>query len=116
MAKKRMLVLGIIMNCAGTEKSFISFAQNINYDEWEVDLMLAHRTGQLIDSLPKEVNIIDYPDRNIADMFLLSSKNAVKTIWSCFIRHNPLTAFEVLPYFVKLILNPKKRADTATRM
>jgi len=116
LAKKRMLVLGIIMNCAGTEKSFISFAQNINCDEWEVDLMLAHRTGQLIDSLPKEINIIDFPDRDIADMFLLSSKNAVKTIWNCFIRHNPLTAFEVLPYFVKLILNPKKRADTATRM
>lgn len=114
--KKKLLVIGIIMNCAGTEKSFLSFAQNLDYDKWDVDLMLARRTGALIGDIPEQVNIIDMPDPELADMFLLTGKNAAATIWKCFGSRNPLIMLEVLPYFLKIIFMPKKRANTATRL
>lgn len=114
--KKKLLIVGIIMNCAGTEKSFLSFASCLDYSRYDVDLLLVKRTGKLYDSIPKEINVIELPDREYADMFLLSGKNSVKTIWNCFCKKNPFILLEVLPYFVNIILNPKKRADIATRL
>lgn len=115
-SKKKLLIIGIIMNCAGTEKSFLSFAQNLDYDRYDVDLLLARRTGELYGSIPKEINIIELPDSEYADMFLLTGKNAFRTIWNCFCRKNPFVIFEILPYFIKIILNPGKRSDVATRL
>lgn len=114
--KKKLLIVGIIMNCAGTEKSFLSFASCLDYSRYDVDLLLAKRTGELYDSIPKEINVIELPDREYADMFLLSGKNAMKTIWNCFCRKNPFVLIEVLPFFIQIILYPKKRADIATRL
>ncbi len=114
--KKKLLVLGITMNCAGSEKSFISFANTLDYNLFDVTLLLVKKQGELLPQIPPQVNVILLPDQIHADMFLLSKKNAYKTIWKCFIKYNPLIFFEVLPYFVKIILNPKKRADTATRL
>ncbi len=114
--KKKLLIIGIIMNCAGTEKSFLSFASCLDYSHFDVDLLLVKRNGELYDSIPKEINVLELPDREYADMFLLSGKNSVKTIWNCFCKKNPFILFEVLPFFVKILLNPKKRADIATRL
>ncbi len=114
--KKKLLIIGIIMNCAGTEKSFLSFASCLDYTRYEVDLLLAKKTGSLYHHIPKEINIIDFPDSDYADMFLLSGKNSVKTIWNCFCKKNPLVLFEILPYFFNIIFNPHKRSDIATRL
>jgi glycosyltransferase involved in cell wall biosynthesis len=114
--KKKLLIIGIIMNFAGTEKSFLSFADCLDYNKYDVDLMLAKRTGELYSSIPKEINIIEIPDSEYVDMFLLTGKNAFRTIWNCFCKKNPFVIFEILPYFIKILLNPKKRADTATRL
>lgn len=104
------------MNCGGTEKSFLSFASCLDYTRYDVDLLLVKRTGELYGSIPKEINIIEMPDSQYADMFLLSGKNAMKTIWNCFCKKNPLMLFVVLPYLVKIIVNPKQRADIANRL
>lgn len=114
--KKKLLIIGIIMNCAGTEKSFLSFAQHLDYDKWDVDLLLAHKTGSLMNDIPSQINVLEIPDRELADMFLLSGKNAAKTIWNCFGRHNPFIMLEVLPYFLKILFKPSTRSETATRM
>lgn len=114
--KKKLLIIGIIMNCAGTEKSFLSFANNLDYTRFDVDLLLVKRTGELYGSIPKEINIIELPDREYADMFLLSGKNAAKTIWNCFCKKNPTLLIEVLPFFLKILLKPEKRAFLATRL
>ncbi|MHB1152751.1 MAG: glycosyltransferase [Eubacteriales bacterium] len=114
--KKKLLIIGIIMNCAGTEKSFLSFASCLDYSRFDVDLLLVKRYGELYDSIPKEINVLELPDREYADMFLLSGKNSVKTIWNCFCKKNPLILLEVLPFFIKILLNPKKRSDIATRL
>ena len=112
--KIKLLVIGIYMNSAGTEKSFISFANCIDYDKYDVDLLLAKKEGTLLDMIPKQVNVIEMEE--YGDFFLMSGKNAMKTMTDCFVKKNPLALLQILPYFLKIIFNPAKKAFTATRM
>ena len=112
--KIKMLVIGIYMNSAGTEKSFISFANCLDYDKYEVDLLLAKKEGVLLELIPPQVNVIEMEE--YGDFFLMSGANAAKTMMDCFVRKNPAALFQILPYFLKIIFNPKKKAYPATRM
>ena len=115
MKKTKMLVVGITMNCAGTEKSFLSFLSCLDFRRYDVTLLLAKREGLLLDQLPTEVKIEVM--EKYGDMFLLSGKNAVKTLFDCFVKKNPLTLFEIFPYFIKtLFTKGEKRSSTATKM
>ena len=55
--KIKMLVVGITMNCAGTEKSFLSFLSCLDFERFDVTLLLAKREGLLLDQLPPEVRV-----------------------------------------------------------
>ncbi len=112
--KKKILFIGITMNCAGSEKSFLSFVNTLDPEKFEVDLLLAKREGLFLEQIPSYVNVIEM--ENYGEHFLLSGKNAVSCIWNTFIKKNPLSAFTVLPYFIKLVLCPKQRESTATKM
>lgn len=115
MKKTKMLVVGITMNCAGTEKSFLSFLSCLDFDRFDVTLLLAKREGLLLDQLPKEVKIEVM--EKYGDMFLLSGKNAAKTLINCFVKENPFTLFEIFPYFVRTLLTKgEKRSSAATKM
>ena len=47
--KKKMLIIGITMAAAGSEKSFLSFAKTaIDFEKYEVDLLLAKKTGDTV--------------------------------------------------------------------
>ncbi len=110
-----MLVVGITMNCAGTEKSFLSFLSCLDFSRFDVTLLLAKREGLLLDQIPKEVEVKIM--EKYGDMFLLSGKNAAKTLIDCFVKENPLTLFEIFPYFVKTLLSRgEKRSSAATKM
>lgn len=109
-----MLVVGITMNCAGTEKSFLSFADCLDYDKYDVTLLLAKKEGLFLDLLPKEIKVIEM--ERYGDMFTLSGANAAKVIARDFCRKNPLVCFELLPYVIKTVLCPKKRSFTAMRL
>lgn len=110
-----MLVVGITMNCAGSEKSFLSFLSCLDFSRFDVTLLLAKREGLLLDQIPKEVRVEVM--EKYGDMFLLSGKNAVKTLTDCFVRENPLTLFEIFPYFVGSVFTKgEKRASIATKM
>ncbi len=113
--KAQMLVVGITMNCAGTEKSFLSFLSALDFERFDVTLLLAKREGMLIDALPPEVNVRVM--EKYGDMFLLSGKNSARTLFNCFVRENPLTLFEILPYFTRILFaKGERRASVATRM
>lgn len=115
MAKIKTLIVGITMNCAGTEKSFLSFLSCLDFDRFDVTLLLAKREGLLLDQLPKEVKVILI--EKYGDLFLLSGKNAAKTLTNCFVRENPLTLFEIFPYFVgSALTRGARRASIATKM
>jgi len=79
-----------------------------------VDLLLAKKEGLLMEMIPKEINVIEMEE--YGEMFLLTGKNAMKTIFNNFVKKKPLTFFEILPYFLKIILKPSKKAITATQL
>ena len=113
--KTKMLVVGITMNCAGTEKSFLSFLSALDFGRFDVTLLLAKNEGLLLDKVPRNVKIQIM--EKYGDMFLLSAKNAMKTMLNCFVKENPLSLFEIFPYFMKtLFTKGDKRAAEATKM
>ncbi len=113
--KQKMLVVGITMNCAGTEKSFLSFLSCLDFERFDVTLLLAKREGLLLDQLPSQVKVVVM--EKYGELFLLSGKNAAKTLVDCFVKENPLTLFEIFPYFVGTLLTKgSKRAAIATKM
>lgn len=115
MKKTKMLVVGITMNCAGSEKSFLSFLSCLDRDRFDVTLLLAKREGLLMELLPSWVKVEVM--EKYGDLFLLSGKNAVKLMLDCFVRENPLTLFEIAPYFLRtLFTGGEKRASAATKM
>lgn len=112
--KKKILFIGITMNCAGSEKSFLSFVSTLDMDKYEVDLLLAKKEGLFLDQLPRGVNVIEM--ERFGELFLLSGKNAAKNLFHTFVRKNPLFLFDILPYFLSIVLRPKKKAAIATQL
>ncbi len=115
MKKINMLVVGITMNCAGTEKSFLSFLSCLDRERFDVTLLLAKKEGLLLDQVPSWVKIRVL--EKYGDMFLLSGKNAAATMFNCFVKENPLSLFEISPYFIKTLFSKgEKRSSIATKM
>ena len=68
-----------------------------------------------MDQLPPQVKVVVM--EKYGDMFLLSGRNAAKTLTDCFVKENPLTLFEIFPYFVGSALTKgARRASIATKM
>lgn len=114
MQKKRLLFIGIIMNAAGTEKSFLSFVNCIDFKKYDVDLILAKNEGLFMKQIPKQVNVKFMPE--FGDLFLLSGRNAFSNLFNTFVKKNPLTLFQILPYFFRFIFFPKQKVKTATKL
>ncbi|MBE6701739.1 MAG: glycosyltransferase [Ruminococcaceae bacterium] len=112
--KKKILFIGITMNCAGSEKSFLSFVNSLDFDKYDVDLLLAKREGLFLEQIPSQVNVIEMG--HFGEVFKLSSKNAFSLIFNTYIKKNPFYAFDILPYFVSLLLFKNKRVRIATKM
>lgn len=55
---KKCLIATKSMELGGVEKSLISLLNSVNFDEYEVDLLLLEDKGPLKSLLPKQVNII----------------------------------------------------------
>ena len=114
MEKKRLLFIGITMNCAGTEQSFLSLANCLDFEKYEVDLLLAKNEGLFMELIPKQVNVKFMPE--YGDLFLLSGKNAFSNLFDTFVKKNPLDLFRILPYFFGFLLFPKQKVKTATKL
>lgn len=56
--KKRILISVFDMEIGGIERSLINMLESFDYEKYEVDLLICHHTGDLIDFLPKRVNIL----------------------------------------------------------
>ena len=97
--KKKILVIGITMAAAGSEKSFLSFARHaIDYDQYDVDLLLAKKTGDFLSQLPKEIRVLEMDA--MGEIFLINRDNAFKIIARRYLMKNPLRAFRLLPYII----------------
>lgn len=58
--KKQLLFIIDSLDCGGAEKSLVSLLPLIDYDQYDVDLMLFDRGGVFENYVPEKVNLIDY--------------------------------------------------------
>lgn len=97
--KKKVLVIGITMAAAGSEKAFLSFASKaIDFSRYEVDLLLAKKEGDFLEKIPKEIRVLEM--EKMGEIFTLDRKNAFRMIKSHFLSENPLRIFTLLPYIL----------------
>ena len=115
--KKRVLVIGITMAVAGSEKSFLSFASHaIDFSRYDVDLLLAKCEGDFLDRIPSEIRVLEMGE--MGELFLLDRKNASSMILKYGFFQNPIRALSFLPYILGRILSfsSEKRTFAAQRI
>lgn len=58
--KKRLLFVMESMGSGGGERSLLTLLQLIDYDKYDVDLLLFNPSGLFMDMIPKQVNLISF--------------------------------------------------------
>lgn len=76
--KKNLLFVMPSLSAGGGEKSLINLLTQVDYNSYNVDLMLFHKEGVFINLLPKQVNIIE--PQGDYKTFKCSLKQAVPTL------------------------------------
>src|SRR4051794_36011519 len=76
--KKNLLFVMPSLSAGGGEKSLVNLLSHIDYDSYNVDLLLFHKNGVFINLLPEQVNIIDPPGDY--KTFVYSIKHSISTI------------------------------------
>ena len=112
--KKRMLIIGIRMNAAGTEKSFLSFSKYIDYEKYDVELLLASKTGEFLKFVPPQIKITDMGKWSW--IFDITKDNAAAFITKNVIKKNPFFAFSLVPYIIKMKRGGVSRLYAANRL
>ena len=56
--KKRILFLAPALNGGGAERALINLFEKIDFDKYEIDLLLVLKQGVYLNKIPKEVNMI----------------------------------------------------------
>jgi glycosyltransferase involved in cell wall biosynthesis len=56
--KKNILISVYDMEIGGIERSLINMLENFDYEKYNVDLLIFHHTGDLMEFLPKQVNLL----------------------------------------------------------
>ena len=55
---KRMLIATFNMEIGGVERSLINLLRHIDYEKYQVDLLLYRHSGEFLNEIPKEVNLL----------------------------------------------------------
>ena len=58
---RKLLFVMMHLKMGGAERSLVNLLNEIDYNEYSVDLLLIKKQGELISQLPKSVNIIETP-------------------------------------------------------
>lgn len=109
-----MLIVGIHMNAAGTEKSFLSFSKYIDYEKYDVELLLASKTGEFLKFVPPQIKITDMGKWSW--IFDITKDNAASLITKNVIKKNPFFAFSLVPYIIKMKRGGVSRLYAANRL
>ena len=75
------------MKSGGGERSLLSLLQLVDYEKYDVDLMLFDRSGMFLEQMPEQVNVIPFGD--IYDKF---TKPMVKSVLSFLLSFKPVLA------------------------
>ena len=112
--KKKMLVIGIMMNTAGTERSFLSFAEKIDYNKYEVELLLAKREGSFLHLVPPQIKVTEMGE--YGEIFTINKSNAASVIKKLYLRKDPLFAVRILPHIINMKRGEPFRTYAANRI
>lgn len=109
--KKKLIIIGIDMRLAGTEKSLFGYLHRYDPQNYDITLLLAKKQGTLLKYLPEHIKVIEMPNAN-GKLFLLNKRNAFSSIISShIIIHHPIKAFKAIIMYAK-----EKRAKTSDTM
>ncbi len=111
---RKMLIIGIVMNAAGTERSFLSFAEKIDYRKYEVELLLAAREGAFLQLIPPQIKVSDMGE--YGEIFKITKKNSKQVIKRLFLRKNPFFVLKLLPDIIKMKKGEPERTYAANRI
>lgn len=112
--KKKMLVVGITMSAGGSEKSFLSFAEHIDYEKWDVTLLLAEKKGAFLPLLPPQIKVETMADGEIMQ---ITAANAKKVILRSYVAKNPLRIFPLAFYAARSVFSKgDKKAYAKNRL
>lgn len=76
--KKNILIASNTLCIGGIEKSLINLIYNIDLKKYNVDLILEHATGELLNEVPTNINILEYKPYNLKIKILQKILNLLK--------------------------------------
>ena len=91
--KKRLLFVMESMKSGGGERSLLSLLQLIDYEKYDVDLMLFDPSGLFFDMIPKEVNIV-----SLGKGYESFSKPLIESVKTFLLKFKPGMALNRLRY------------------
>lgn len=96
--KKKILFVNGHMRYGGVEKSLLDILRNINYERYEVDLLLIEGKGDYFENIPSQVNIIFKNLNNTYGPF-------IKSIVHCLKKKDLLALFTRTLLFIRKLIN-----------
>lgn len=78
--KRKVLFASYNLDIGGIEKALINLLNNLDYDKYDVTLILEHKKGILLDKLNKNVKVIEYSVSNNKNILIRKFKNMLKKI------------------------------------
>ena len=91
--KKKLLFVMESMKSGGGERSLLTLLQLIDYEKYDVDLMLFEPSGLFYDMIPEQVNVIPFGE--LYDKF---AEPMVKSVLSLLFSFKPVLAVKRLMY------------------
>lgn len=108
---KRVIIMTEKMNMGGVENALISMLQVMNYDNYDVTLLLTVIEGELIYKIPKQVKVITLDEfKQIDHRVLKRSINGIYHILKCKFRGDLHGLYK---YYCKLIPKIEEEYDLA---
>lgn len=77
---KRILFCANSLIIGGIEKSLINLLKQIDYKQYKVDLMLESKSGELLEQVPKNINVIEYKVHNLKNKPLQKILNYINQL------------------------------------
>lgn len=88
MNKKHILVAAYSLDYGGIEVSLINLLKNLDYDKYDVSLVLERKEGIFLSDLPKNINVIEYRVSDNKNVFVRKFINLFKKVNWFFRYHN----------------------------
>lgn len=77
---KKILFCANSLCIGGIEKSLINLLKKIDYEKFQVDLMLETKSGELLEQVPENVNIIEYKVYNLKNKIFQKFLNYINQL------------------------------------